>query len=122
MIAIHDGQVARFGGLAGLKSGALVESAAAAPLNHFDYAGERDILRLAVVLANAIVRDHPFLDGNKRTATVAMLEFLYVNGLTLELPDTAAQQPLAAAIEELAAGTSEMAAIERWLRPHLRAV
>lgn len=79
VIDIHDDQIARYGGVAGLKSIALLESAIASPLNHYHY-GERQLLRLATQLAYAIAKNHAFVDGSKRTATVAMLEFLYLNG------------------------------------------
>lgn len=100
----------------------LLESAVAAPLNSFYYGPDPSALRLAGVLAHSLVKNHPFVDGNKRTATVAMLEFLYLNGLTLNLPDTAAHQPLAAAVEELAASLLSAGDFAERLRPFLIAV
>lgn len=119
LAAIHDDQLRRFGGLAGVKSEALLESAVAAPLNHLYYADEADVLRLGAVLAHAIVRNHPFLDGNKRTATLALLEFLYLNGLMVDLLDTPNDQPLAAMVEALAARELDAAGLEERLRPFL---
>jgi len=109
-----------FGGAPGLKSVALLESAAAAPRQLLHYRGTSDLLRIATHLANAIVRNHPFVDGNKRTATVAMLEFLLLNGSEVDLPDTAERQPLADLMEQLASGQIGSEELAAALRPALQ--
>ena len=116
---IHDDQLRRFGGAPGLKSLPLLESAVAAPRHLLHYGLEQHILRLGTQLAYAIVRNHPFVDGNKRTATVTMLEFLFLNGLTIDLPDTSSEQPLAEMIEGLAARTIDAVDLAVLLSPHV---
>ena len=64
----------------------LLDSALAAPRNHFAY-GEHDIFVLATAYANGITRNHPFADGNKRTAFLAAYTFLGLNGLELIAPE-----------------------------------
>ena len=63
-----------------------LESAQAKPINHWHF-GEHDVVVLGVVLCLGIARNHPFLQGNKRTAFAAMDQFLYQNGWDLTLPD-----------------------------------
>jgi len=67
----------------------LLESALARPLNLAGY-GEPDVVELAATYAIAIARNHPFVDGNKRTAYVAMVLFLSLNGLAFRPADQAA--------------------------------
>jgi death-on-curing protein len=121
-IAIHDDQLARFGGAAGIKSIALLESAMAAPLQFQHYTGENSCIRLGAHLAHAIARNHPFVDGNKRTATIAFLEFLYLHGLEIDLPDTESRQPLAELMEQMASGIITAIQFAETLRPHMREV
>ena len=116
---IHDDQLKRFGGAEGLKSQALLESAVAAPVNLFYYGREDSCLRLGAHLAHAIVKNHAFVDGNKRTATVALLEFLYLNSLAIELPDSDSRQPLAELMEQLAASKITAGEFAEILRPHM---
>lgn len=121
-VAIHDDQIARFGGAPGIKRIALLESAMAAPLNLWSYGTETSMVRLAAHMAHAIVKNHPFVDGNKRTATVAFLEFLCLHGLAIELPDTLDRQPLAELVEQLAASEITAGQFADILRPHLAPV
>ena len=67
--AVHDRQLAEHGGLAGVKDAGLLDSAIARPLNKHGY-GESDLCALAAAYAFGIARNHPFADGNKRTAWV----------------------------------------------------
>ena len=80
--AIHDRQLAEHGGLAGIKDLGLLDSAVARPLNKHGY-GEHDLCVLAAAYAFGIARNHPFVDGNKRTAWVMARLFLRLNGVTL---------------------------------------
>lgn len=102
---IHQGQIARFGGLDGIKDENLVHSAVAAPRNLFLYEGIDDALALGVHLCAAVSRNHPFNDGNKRTAASAMIEFLAVNGWDLIVPDDEPDAPLLGQwVEKLVSG------------------
>ena len=80
--AVHDRQLAEHGGLAGLKDAGLLESAIARPLNKLAY-GETDLCALAASYAFGIAKNHPFADGNKRTAWVMARLFLKLNGVEL---------------------------------------
>lgn len=91
---IHAVQLHLFGGLAGTKDENLVQSAVAAPQNLYRYDDERDLLVLAIRLCVAVAKNHGFVDGNKRTATAAMIEFLAINGYDLFVPDDEEQTPL----------------------------
>jgi death-on-curing protein len=82
VLAIHDEQLAEHGGQAGVRDRGLLESALARPRNQFAY-GESSRTRLAASYAFGISRNHPFLDGNKRTSLVAAELFLDLNGLEL---------------------------------------
>lgn len=71
-----------------------MRSAVVAPCNLYVYRGEDDILALAIHLCFAISKNHGFLDGNKRTAAAAMIEFLAINGYDLFVPDHDPDEPL----------------------------
>ena len=86
LIAIHDMQLAEHGGGAGLRDGNLLESALAKPENLAAY-GEPDVAALAAAYGYGISRNHAFIDGNKRTALVAVELFLQLNGWRLEVDD-----------------------------------
>jgi death-on-curing protein len=83
---IHDEQVAEHGGAAGLRDAGLLESALARPRN-LDAYGENDLCTLAAAYTSGIVRNHPFVDGNKRTGFLASYTFLAINGLDLVAPE-----------------------------------
>lgn len=83
LIAINARQVPN----AFLRDVALIESAAAAPINAYGYAGESDLVRLAAYLLHAVAMAHAFEDGNKRTAFFGALAFLETNGCVVALPD-----------------------------------
>ena len=93
---IHDEQLAMHGGAAGVRDEGLLESALARPLNLASY-GEPDVAELAAAYAIAIARNHPFIDGNKRTAWVSCMVFLAMNGLQLR-PDIDAAERLVIAV------------------------
>lgn len=79
VLAVHGEQVAEHGGAAGARVEGLPDSALARPRNHFACTGA-DVPELAAMHALAIARNHPFIDGNKRTAYVALEPFLIING------------------------------------------
>jgi death-on-curing protein len=86
VLAIHDEQLAEHGGQPGVRDRGLLESALDRPRNQFAY-GETEITRLAASYAFGISRNHPFLDGNKRTSLVVAELFLDLNGLELIASD-----------------------------------
>jgi death-on-curing protein len=113
--AIHDAQLAEHGGAAGTRDAGLLGSALARPRNLHAY-GETDVCRLAAAYAAGIVRNHPFVDGNKRTAFLAAYVFLGLNDLELGADEVEA----AAAMLALASGDVEEEAFANWLRRHAR--
>jgi len=86
IVALHDVQLVRHGGAGGIRDVGLLESALARPQNLHAY-GEGDICALAAAYAFGIVRNHPFVDGNKRTGFIAAALFLQENGLRLIAPE-----------------------------------
>ena len=80
--AMHLRQLSEHGGGAGLRDEGLLESAVQRPINKSQY-GEPDFSDLAASYAYGIARNHPFIDGNKRTALVASFTFLYLNGFSV---------------------------------------
>jgi death-on-curing protein len=86
ILAIHDEQLAEHGGAIGIRDEGLLESALARPLNLAGY-GQPDTAELAARHAIAIARNHPFVDGNKRVAYVALETFLALNGLRFPVSD-----------------------------------
>lgn len=112
--AVHDRQLAEHGGLAGVKDDGLLESAVNRPVNKFGY-GETDLCALAAAYAFDIARNHPFADGNKRTAWVMARLFLRLNGVALAFDKADAIRMMLA----LAAGELEEASVSAWFREHV---
>ena len=84
--AIHEEQLAEHGGSAGLRDEGLLESALARPQNLTSYGGP-DVAACAAAYGFGLSRNHPFIDGNKRTAFVSIELFLFLNGYVLEAAD-----------------------------------
>jgi death-on-curing protein len=82
--AIHDEAIYEFGGLPGIRDEGLLESAIDRSRNLLACAPKSSIFRLAAVLCIGIAKNHPFNDGNKRTALLATRAFLFLNGHALE--------------------------------------
>ncbi len=80
VLAIHQLQIAEHGGTQGVRDAGLLESALARPRNVQAYEPEADLAALAAAYAFGIVKNHPFLDGNKRTGYVVMEVFVVLNG------------------------------------------
>ncbi len=99
VLEIHQDQTARYGGTSGIRDTGLLTSALAMPSAAFG--GEflhTDLYEMAAAYLFHLVKNHPFLDGNKRTGAVAALVFLELNGRSLDVPeDTFAEMVLAAA-------------------------
>lgn len=89
ILAIHDEQLARHGGAAGLRDAGLLDSALARPINHAAY-GAPDTAELGAIYALAIARNHPFIDGIERTAFMALVLFLALNGMEFDPPQVEA--------------------------------
>ena len=111
VLDIHAEQLAIFGGGDGIRDLGLLESALARPLNKFAY-GETDLAALAAAYAFGIARNPPFVDGNKRAAFGAMIVFLGLNEIDLDVPP----QDATAIILEVAAGEIDEDGLTRWLR------
>lgn len=115
ILQVHNSQLAEHGGGAGVRDEGLLESALARPQNAFAY-GQSDVAVLAGAYAFGIAKNHPFIDGNKRTAFVACELFLAANGYDL----IASDEECLAMVLGLAAsevGESELAA---WLRENVQ--
>ncbi|HET7884141.1 MAG TPA: type II toxin-antitoxin system death-on-curing family toxin [Acetobacteraceae bacterium] len=115
VLAIHDEQLAEHGGAIGVRNDGLLESALARPLNLASY-GEPDIAELAAMYALGVVRNHPFIDGNKRTGYVMLETILLLNGATFPVSDGEA----VITILRLAAGDLTDDAFADWVRSHTR--
>jgi len=115
VLAIHDEQIAEHGGASGVRDRGLLESALARPQNLLAY-GDPDIADLAVAYAHAIARNHPFVDGNKRTAWVVAETFVGLNGHEIDADDASVFAEMLA----LAEGRIEEKAFAAWLRERLR--
>ncbi len=113
-LAVHAEQLAEHGGTDGLRDAGLLESALARPINLAAY-GEPDIAALAACYAAGIAWNHPFLDGNKRTAWVLAITFLYLNGFRLQAEMMEAYRMMLA----LAAREIEEETFAGWLRGHI---
>jgi death-on-curing protein len=111
VIAIHDEQLAAHGGSAGVRDLGLLESALARPINKWEYE-HGELPELAAAYGYGIARNHPFIDGNKRTALLAIYTFLGVNGVDFIVPEAEA----AAMIFALAAGEVSEESLARWIR------
>jgi death-on-curing protein len=114
VLAIHDEQIAEHGGLPGVRDLALMQSALARPRNAAAY-GVPDVATLAAAYAYGLARNHPFQDGNKRTAFVVALVFLLVNGWDFQASDEEA----VAIILSLAAGEIDEEALAIWFRQNI---
>ncbi len=114
VLALHDEQLAEHGGASGLRNLGLLQSALARPENLAGY-GDPDDAALAAAYAFGIARNHPFMDGNKRTAAVTALLFLALNGI-----DFAISEPeLVVIILALAAGELAEDDLAVWLRDRI---
>jgi death-on-curing protein len=115
--AIHDEQLATHGGAAGVRDAGAFESAFARPLNLAAY-GEPDAAALAAAYAFGLARDHPFVDGNKRTAYVVAELFLALNGVRLTSSDAEGVLTFVA----LAAGDLLEEDLAGWFRANTRRI
>jgi death-on-curing protein len=110
-LAIHDRQLAEHGGPIGVRDASALESALGRPRNQWAY-GETDLCALAAAYAYGVARNHPFTDGNKRTAWVLARLFLALNNVQINFaPQEAIHMVLA-----LASGSLTEAEVAAWFR------
>ena len=113
VLAMHERQLAEHGGGEGIRDSGLLDSALQRPINKFAY-GEPDLFDLAAAYAYGIARNHPFVDGNKRTALVSCRTFLLINGYEL----AATREEKYEIFLALAAGELDEDGLASWLREH----
>jgi death on curing protein len=115
VLLIHQRALRRFGGTSGIRDVGALESAIARPQAGY----HNDVIEQAVALLESLSQNHPFVDGNKRTAISVTAAFLRVNGYHLEFEDHDAYQFLIGLYEQ---NQFRFGALEKWLRSHARAV
>ena len=116
VLAVHRRQLAEHGGGDGIRDRTLLDSALNRPKNLFHYCDPApDLAALAAAYAYGICRNHPFVDGNKRTALIACQLFLRLNGAALDAPASEKYQTTMA----LAAGEIAEEALAAWIRRYL---
>ena len=111
-LALHDRLLALHGGAVGLRDPTLLNSALARPQQHFAYAESPNMFEMAAAYTGGIVRNHPFVDGNKRTGFVVGILFLELNGYTF----AASEEEAARAVLELTSGNLDEAGYAAFLR------
>jgi death on curing protein len=111
---IHDELIAEHGGEPGLRDRGLLDSALARP-KHLEAYEEVALHKLAASYAYGIARNHPFLDGNKRTALMALYVFLKLNGANL----IASEESAYTIMVGLARGDVDENALSEWVRTHI---
>jgi death-on-curing protein len=115
-LALHDRLLALDGGAEGLRDEGLLSSALARPQQLSAYGDRPSIVELAAAYTFAILRNHPFIDGNKRTGFVVGALFLEMNGYRL----LASEEDATEAVMGLAAGTLDETAFVAWLRANVK--
>jgi death-on-curing protein len=114
-LALHDRLLALHGGASGLGDDGLLKSELARLRQHFAYSESADIIDMATAYTAAILGNHPFVDGNKRTGFVVGILFLELNGYR----STASEEDAAKAILELADGKLDQTSYSAFLRANL---
>ncbi len=117
LYAIHDRQMAEHGGLSGVRDSSLIESAMARPKNLAAYGSESDAAALAAAYAYGLVRNHGFMDGNKRVGWVMARLFLADNRYRLRFEPVEAVRLM----EGAAAGEISEKQLEAWIRERITA-
>ncbi len=112
VIMLHQQSLASFGGGSGIRDAGLLESALSRPLHRYTYSDEVDLFELAATYCSAIIKNHPFVDGNKRAGLLAARSFLFLNGYALE-PDEISTVKM---IEGHAAGEVDESLLAKWMR------
>lgn len=115
VLLLHDESLAMFGGASGLRDEGLLDSALARAQNRLAYSPTADSAELAAASAHGLAQNHPFLDGNKRTAFMALGLFLAINGERLIAP----QIDAIAVMLGVAAGEISEKDLAAWIRANL---
>lgn len=115
IIAMHDRQIAEFGGASGVSDLGLLQSAIARPQNAFYYNQVVSLTKLAACYAFGIAKNHAFVDGNKRTAFMSCYLFLMKNGFAIN----ATEEERFIAILSLANGSISEEEFTKWLEQHI---
>ncbi|MCX6935209.1 MAG: type II toxin-antitoxin system death-on-curing family toxin [Verrucomicrobia bacterium] len=115
ILATHEKLLARFGGSSGLRDANLLDSVLHRPQQMEAY-GEKDLFTMAAALATEIIKNHPFLDGNKRTGFMSAYIFLGANGEDFDAEETSVVEKTLA----LAAGALTEVEYAEWLRVSCR--
>jgi death on curing protein len=115
-LVLHDRLLALDGGAPGLRDPGLLQSALARPRQLHVYGDNPGIIDMAASYTAGIVRNHPFIDGNKRTGFLVGVLFLELNGLRF----TATEESAAQVILSLASGTLDEPALVAWLRANVK--
>lgn len=113
VLVVHDRQIELFGGQYGLRDAGLLDSAITRPKNFFFYENA-DIVRLSAAYGYGICQNHPFIDGNKRTAFVVAIAFIKTNGFKFQ----ASQVEVVRTMENLADGILSEEAFSDWIKKH----
>lgn len=112
--AVHSALVREHGGVPGIRDDGLLDSALTRPRNKWGY-GDTDLAVLAAAYAFGLVKNHAFVDGNKRVSITVAAIFLAMNGHDLEAPET----EVVDVVTRLAAGRMTEAAFAGWIRAHM---
>ena len=115
VLAVHDRLLAAHGGAGGLRDPGLLESALARPRQHYAYSSP-DLIELAALYTAGLVRNHPFVDGNKRTGFAIGIVFLELNGFVFHATEEDATQ----AVVAVAAGQLDEAGYAAWLHSSVK--
>lgn len=110
--AIHQEQIAEHGGLNGIRDEGLLESALARPQNRYGYNQISDIPSLASAYTFAIIKNHPFIDGNKRTGFIAGVTFLFLNSYSFHHSEV----EVVTVIQNLASGNLTEDELQQWFK------
>lgn len=116
VLAMHQDSVTAHGGAAGVRDPGLLDSALARPRNAWSY-GQEDLVALGALYAAGVMRNHPFIDGNKRTGFLAAYAFLYVNRWEI----IADEAEVVVQCLSLAASELDDAEFAAWLRENVQA-
>lgn len=119
VLSIHKDQILENGGIGGLRDMGLLESSLARPRNSFSYEPNRDIFDIAAEYAYGIIRNHPFIDGNKRTAFATAAIFLLANNYALNKEKNNEQNEL---VHNLASGKTPKNDFANFLRKNARSI
>jgi death-on-curing protein len=113
--AMHGDQLREHGGVAGVRDENALESALARARQKWAYGEERDLAVLAAAYGFGLATNHPYLDGNKRIALLAIATFLGINGYDLSATDA----EVVTAMVALAAGRLSEEELSQWIRDHM---